>query len=102
VKAAKGVRDDAKQQAAEATAVAALTYLAADQEQLGRFLAVTGIGPDRIREAARHPSFLSGFLDYLVSDEPLLMAFAKDAGLSPGEVGKARQALSGGWERDTP
>ncbi len=81
-------------EAAEAVAVMALSYLAADHEQLGRFLAVTGIGPERIREAARDRSFLAGVLDYLASDEPLLLAFARATELQPAEVAKARAILS--------
>ena len=40
----------------ENLAVQALAFLAADPERLGRFLAVTGIGPDAIRRAAADPS----------------------------------------------
>ena len=36
-----------------------------EPEQLGRFLAATGIGPDQIRNAARDRSFLAGVLDHL-------------------------------------
>lgn len=94
--------DKARREAAETLAVAALSFLAADQEQLGHFLATTGIGPERIRIAARDPSFLAGVLDYFAADESLLVAFAREAGISPGEVDRARIALSGLWERDTP
>ena len=39
--------------AAEALAVAALAFIAGEPERLGRFLAMSGIGPDSIRAAAR-------------------------------------------------
>ena len=79
----------------EAIAVQALGFIAADPERLGRFLAQTGIGPHRIRDAARDPSFLAGVLDHLAGDEKLLLAFAADAGLTPEQVAQAHAALNG-------
>jgi hypothetical protein len=91
------------QEAAEALAIQALTYIAADGERLGRFLAATGIGPAEIRNAAREPGFLLGVLDHLASDERLLTEFAAEAGFDPADIGKARAALGGEpWERETP
>jgi hypothetical protein len=91
------------QEAAEALAIQALTYIAADGERLGRFLAATGIGPAEIRDAAREPGFLLGVLDYLASDERLLTEFAAEAGFEPTDIGKARAALGGEpWEREIP
>jgi hypothetical protein len=102
VKAGNNPRNGARREAAETLAVTALSYLASDPEQLGRFLATTGIGPERIREAARDPSFLVGVLDYFASDETLLVAFAREAGFDPSHVERARAALSSAWDRDTP
>jgi|SRR5689334_8320872 uncharacterized protein DUF3572 len=88
---------------AEALAIQALTFIAGDGERLGRFLAVTGIGPAEIRAAAGEPGFLAGVLDYLASDERLIGAFADEAGVDPNDVGKARAALGGQpWERELP
>jgi len=90
------------QEAAEALAVQALTFIAGDGERLGRFLATTGIGPAQIRAAAQEPGFLIGVLDYLAGDERLLADFAAESGLDPAHVGKALAALGGHWERDIP
>ncbi len=91
------------QERAEALAIQALTFIAGDSERLGRFLAVTGIGPAEIRAAAAEPRFLAGVLEYMASDESLISAFATEAGRDPGDVGKARAALSGNpWERELP
>jgi|SRR5690242_6759216 len=90
-------------EAAEALAVQALSYIAADGERLGRFLSLTGIGPAEIRTAAREPGFLAGVLEYLAGDERLLTDFAKEAGHDPSTVEAARVALGGSsWERDIP
>jgi hypothetical protein len=91
-----------RREAAEALAIDALGYLASEPEQLGRFLAVTGIGPEHIREAARDPGFLAGVLDHFSGDEALLIAFARERGLDPAEIDRARLALGGLWERDVP
>lgn len=90
------------QSAAEQLAIQALTYLAGDEERLGRFLAVTGLGPDQIRAAAGESGFLAGVLDYLCHDETLLTGFASEAGIDPGDIGKALRVLGAGdWERDS-
>jgi hypothetical protein len=87
------------QEAAEALALQALTYIAGDGERLGRFLAATGLGPAEIRRATTEPGFLLGVLDYLAGDEALLTGFAQEAGFDPFDVGKARLVLSGErWE----
>jgi len=75
-------------------AVAALTFLAADIERLERFLSVTGLGPNNLRAAAADPGFCGSILDYLLGDEPLLLAFVASAGLEPGDVVQASQKLS--------
>jgi len=88
---------------AEGLAIQALTFIAADRERLGRFLAATGIGPAEIRAAAREPGFLIGVLDHLAADERLLTAFAGEAGVDPSTIGKALTALGGKpWEREGP
>jgi hypothetical protein len=88
---------------AEALAIQALTYIAGDGERLGRFLAITGIGPAEIRTAAREPGFLTGVLDYLAGNERMVTEFAAENGLEPADVNKARAVLGGGdWEREVP
>jgi hypothetical protein len=90
-------------EAAEGLAIQALTFIAGDGERLGRFLALTGIGPAEIRAASAEPGFLAGVLDHLAGDERLLAAFAAEAGLDPADVGRARLALAGKpWEHDNP
>ena len=88
---------------AEGLAIQALTFIAGDSERLGRFLAVTGIGPAEIRISAREPSFLIGVLDYMASDEQLIGAFAGEAGLDPSDIERGRVVLGGDtWEREVP
>ncbi len=93
----------AQRDKAEALAIQALSFIASDSERLGRFLAICGVGPEAIREAAREPLFLAGVLDHVAGDEKLLLAFAEEAGIPPQEVTRARAVLGGpDWERDAP
>jgi hypothetical protein len=73
----------------------ALLFLAGDAERLGTFLALSGLDPRRIREAAQDPAFLVGVLDHLLNDEGLLLSFAADSGTRPQAVADARARLAG-------
>jgi hypothetical protein len=98
---AKGV--GMTRESAEMLAIQALAYLAGEPERLGRFLALSGIGPEAIRSAAHEPGFLAGILDHIAGDEALVTEFASQAGIDPVQVGKARAALAGPrWEREIP
>ena len=80
-------------EAAEIVAIQALAFIAQDEERLGRFLAITGMGPAEIRAGARDRHFLAGVLDYLAGDEALLVQFTGQAGMHPTTIGIARRAL---------
>ena len=84
-----------QREAASAVAIAALSFIASESERLGRFLALTGIGPESLRSAALHPGFLAGVLDHLASDDQLLREFAEQNEFDPEQVMKARELLSG-------
>lgn len=87
-----------EKQAAEILAINALGFLASDSERLGRFLAVSGIGPDALRDGASSPQFLAGVMDYLLADESLLFLFTESQGIRADEPQKARRALPGAVE----
>ena len=80
---------------AESLAVQALTFLGSDPERLGRFLSLSGIGPQSIRVAAQEQGFLAGVLEHVANDQSLLVAFAAEQGIDPAEVDNARRALAG-------
>ena len=88
---------------AEHLAIQALAYLAQEPDKLARLLALSGLDPETIRDAAHDPRFLAGILEHVAADEALLVAFAAHAGISPDRIVMARDKLSGGrWERDNP
>jgi hypothetical protein len=78
---------------AESLAIQALTFIAEEPERLSRFLDITGIPVERIRDAAREPDFLAGVLEHMLGDENLLIAFASQSGIDPADVARAYDAL---------
>ena len=82
-------------EAAAEAAIEALAWLAADESRLERFLAISGLGPENLRKAAAEPRFLAAILDYLASNEALLVYFARDSARSPEEVARAHAVLRG-------
>ena len=81
---------------AEALAVQALVWMAGDADLVGRFLAATGAGPADLRARAAEPEFLGVVLDFLLSDEAALVAFAAAENIRPELPMRARAALPGG------
>lgn len=81
---------------AEAFAISVLTWLAADDEYLMRFLSASGAGADDLRSRAGDPDFLGFVVDYLLGDEEALVAFCKAGGHPFEAVQQARMALPGG------
>lgn len=80
---------------AEIVAIQALNFVAQDPEQLGLFLAETGIGPESLRGAAQDPGFLTGVLEFILRDEKRVTAFAEASELPPETVSAAHIALTG-------
>ena len=90
-------RSAAPSATAEAATIALnfLAFLAAEPERLGRFLSLTGLDPGGLRAAIDSPVLHAGLLEYALSDESLLLAFAADQGLAPDAVAHARRRLPG-------
>ena len=88
---------------AEIVAIQALSFIAADSERLGLFLAESGLGPETLRTAAANPQFLAHVLDFVLRDDATVKAFATQSELHPTNIAAARQALGDPhWERDVP
>ncbi len=82
-------------QSARELAAQALVFIAQEPDRIGRFLALSGVGPSEIRERAQDPVFLAGILDHLLSDEAMLLDFAEWADVDASVVGASRQLLPG-------
>lgn len=87
-----------KPEQAEAIALQALAFLSGDPAALGGFLATSGCGPREIKERLNDPGFLGGVLDYLLSDEALLLRFCADHALPPQTPAQARRVLPGAMD----
>ena len=74
----------------------ALIYLSQDVDRIGRFLAVTGVGPVESRERVDDPTFLAGVLDFILADDAMVVDFAEAAGIAPEQPARARRLLPGG------
>lgn len=79
---------------AAAVALKGLAWLAAEPDRLGRFLALTGIGPAQLRTQANEPATLAAVLDHLLGREADLLAFCAEAELDPELPARARAALA--------
>ncbi len=80
-------------ESAETIALSALAFLADDLPRLGRFLVLTGLGPEELREGARSPRILAAVLNHLLQDESLLLVFASSHGVAPELVAPAQTLL---------
>jgi hypothetical protein len=84
---------------AEAIAIRALGFVAADPELLPRFLDLTGIEAAQIRRAAGEPGFLAGVLQFIVAHEPTLTRFSEETGTPAPAALAALRALPFGDDR---
>ncbi|KAG1668248.1 DNA polymerase IV [Nymphon striatum] len=66
-------------------------WIASDGEMMTRFLGLTGIEPDQIREVASEPGFLAAVLDFLLAHEPTLNRFCEENNVEPKFVAQARK-----------
>jgi hypothetical protein len=88
-------RPDITRELAEMLAIQALSFLADEPERIDRFLALTGIESQSLRDAAREPNFLLGVLEHLAGDERLLRQFSDQEEIEPETVTRARDLLAG-------
>lgn len=85
-----------RQETAETVALQALGWLLGQPEELGGFLAASGVAPGDLAGLARDPVFLAALVDYLMEADARVLACTGDLGLPPTALGEARQGLPGG------
>ena len=83
---------------AEALALQVLTFVLADPKQIARFLSLTGTTPQDLRDIASSRDLQVATLEYLLSDEGLLLTFCQECGVDPSTVAPAHQLLAGPTE----
>ena len=82
-------------EAAETLALEALAFLASDERRLGALLAQAGWTLPELRAGLADSHVLAGILDFVLSDERLLVAFCEVSGCGPETPMRARRALPG-------
>jgi len=85
-----------KREPAETLALRALAWLAADDDLLGRFLGASGAAPGELASGVSDPRFLAAVLDFVLTDDSLVMAFCDAEGYPYPAPMEARAALPGG------
>jgi hypothetical protein len=80
--------------AAEWVAIHGLSFLAGDSNRLERFLTLTGMGPADMSAARTDVGILAAVLEYMLGDEPLLLAFAANNALPPEQIETAWDMLT--------
>lgn len=78
---------------AERLAVEAMHFIAADTARLLRFFQMTGLTPAVVRENSQDKAILCAFLDHLMGDESLLLAFATNSQCDPSRIAGALRTL---------
>lgn len=81
---------------AEILALAALVQTLDDERRARRFIDLTGIGTDELRQRVGQPSFLAELIRFLESHEPDLIAVAGALGVDPERLVRARHELERG------
>lgn len=82
-------------EAAETLALEALTFIASDERRMGALLAQAGWTVPELRAGLGDPHVLAGILDFVLSDERLVVGFCEISGCTPETPMRARRALPG-------
>ena len=87
---------------AETIALKALAFLAGDERRFGALCAQTGMDVSDLKARAGDAEFLAGVMDFLLTHEDWLIAFAAGEEIAPESLVKVRQALPGAAYTGSP
>ena len=76
-----------------ALALAALAATLTDERRALRFLDLTGIGTEELRQRASEPRLLSALIGFLEAHEPDLLSVSEKIGVRPDALVAARRSL---------
>ena len=83
-------------ESAETIGAKALAWVAEDSDKLNGFLNLSGLSPGELMAQAGDPRVLGAVLDYLLTEDRMVMAFCDAMGLAYTVPQAARGALPGG------
>lgn len=78
---------------AELIGLQAVAYIGADDELLMQFLGLSGSDIEDLQARISDPAFLGAALDFILSDDAVVVAFAESLGLPPDAPMRARHKL---------
>jgi hypothetical protein len=78
---------------AETLALSALGWTLSEGDRAARFLALTGLSPEDLRERLGDASVLAAALGFLEAHEPDLIACADALNVAPAQLVEARSVL---------
>lgn len=81
-KAPLPLTDDERSRAAASLVV----FLGGRPEEMQRLMGTTGLTAEDFRAGLGDAGFETGLIDYLVHNEPLLLAFCEEAGFDPAQL----------------
>lgn len=77
-------------------ALSAISFIVANDVLRDRFLAMTGLDGNELRERLAEKDFLASVLEFLVSHEPDLIEFSETVEEKPEQIVLAWRKLGGG------
>jgi hypothetical protein len=83
-------------ESAETIAAQALAWVAGDAERINAFLNLSGLSPGELMAQAADPRILGAVLDFLMTEDRLVIEFCDEVGLAYTVPQAARAALPGG------
>ncbi len=83
-------------QNAQNMALDALLWLSGEEELVSSFIAMTGADVQDLRRQAQNPEFLGFVMDFVLSDDSLVISCAQSLGVAPENLAQIRARLPGG------
>ena len=87
------LREKLTPEGAETIALQALAYLAAEPEEIGRFLAASGLDVADLRAKAGEPDLLRAVMEYILVDDTRVTGLCQELGLQPSHLHAANHVL---------
>lgn len=81
---------------AEILALKALTFLAQSEDELGKFVNLSGVAPVDLRARADDPEILAAVLDFVLAADERVTGFCETIAVDPRDLHAARRVLPGG------
>jgi hypothetical protein len=91
-----GISGPFEQELAETEALTMLTWLAGHEDLFTAFLAGTGASVADVAAKAAQPAFLASVVDFVMSEDNHVIAWAEAAGRRPETAMQIRAGLPGG------